>query len=179
MDAVTELIQIDWKYVLSAIFIIMSSVISITVIIEKFAEAIGKPIKWFNKRNKDHELLMSAVQSLSAIKQKHEEDISNIEKQYFAAQKDFTGAIESINNKLDMMRKENIDKDISDMRWEITNVADKLSNGKTIGKEVYKHALRTYDKYERIIHENNLTNSEVDVSIDIIRQSYKEKKFDD
>ena len=41
-----------------------------------------------------------------------------------------------------------LDKQISDYRWEIINVADKISNSEHVSKECLKHALATYAKYE-------------------------------
>ena len=66
-----------------------------------------------------------------------------------------------------------LDKQISDYRWEIINLADKISSGKTVSKECLRHAISTYSKYERIIEENGLTNGEVDLSIEIINDYYR------
>ena len=68
-----------------------------------------------------------------------------------------------------------IDKSVDDMRWEIINFAAKISEGKPCSKESYKHCLYIYEKYERMIEENNLTNGEVELSMEIVNQSYKEK----
>ena len=65
-----------------------------------------------------------------------------------------------------------LDKQISDYRWEIINVADKISNGRIVSKECLKHAIATYDKYEKIIKEHNLVNGEVTISIGVIRDEY-------
>ena len=65
-----------------------------------------------------------------------------------------------------------LDKQISDYRWEIINVADKISNGRIVSKECLKHAIGTYDKYEKIIKEHNLTNGEVTISIGVIKDEY-------
>ena len=65
-----------------------------------------------------------------------------------------------------------LDKQISDYRWEIINVADKISNGRIVSKECLKHAIGTYDKYEKIIEEHNLTNGEVTISISVIKDEY-------
>ena len=65
-----------------------------------------------------------------------------------------------------------LDKQISDYRWEIINVADDISNGRIVSKECLKHAISTYDKYEKIIKENNLTNGEATISIGVINDEY-------
>ena len=80
-------------------------------------------------------------------------------------QKELTTAMDKLGKLL-------LDKQISDYRWEIINVADKISNARIVSKECLKHAISTYDKYEKIIKEHNLINGEVDISISVIRDEY-------
>lgn len=77
---------------------------------------------------------------------------------------------EKIKDLADML----LDKQISDYRWEIINVADKISNGERVSKECLKHALATYTKYEEIIERHNIKNGEVAISIEIINETYRE-----
>lgn len=77
---------------------------------------------------------------------------------------------EKIKDLADML----LDKQISDYRWEIINVADKISNGEHVSKECLKHALTTYTKYEEIIEKHNIKNGEVAISIEIINETYRE-----
>ena len=72
-----------------------------------------------------------------------------------------------------------LDKQISDYRWEIINVADKISNGRIVSKECLKHAIATYDKYEKIIKEHNLVNGEVTISIGVITDEYSKVLSDE
>ena len=69
-----------------------------------------------------------------------------------------------------------VDKEINDYRWEIINLADKISSDKTsVSKECLRHAISTYEKYEKIIVENGLVNGEVEISIEIIKEAYQQK----
>lgn len=77
---------------------------------------------------------------------------------------------EKIKDLADML----LDKQISDYRWEIINVADKISNGEHVSKECLKHALSTYTKYEEIIEKHGIKNGEVAISIEIINETYRE-----
>ena len=77
---------------------------------------------------------------------------------------------EKIKSLADML----LDKQVSDYRWEIINVADKISNGEHVSKECLKHALSTYTKYEEIIEKHGIKNGEVAISIDIINEKYRE-----
>ena len=71
-----------------------------------------------------------------------------------------------------------LDKQISDYRWEIINLADKISNGKHVSKECFKHAIATHAKYESIIEKYGLTNGEVEISMEIINEAYKKQLSD-
>ena len=66
-----------------------------------------------------------------------------------------------------------VDKQISDYRWEIINLADKISDGKRVSKETLRHAISTHTKYEQIIEEYGLTNGEVDISMEVINEELK------
>lgn len=106
---------------------------------------------------------------------------TNDRAQSLAIQKQLTDSIQAIakrqddrDEKIKDLTSMFVDKQISDYRWEIINLADKISNGRTISKEAYKHAIATHEKYERIIKERNLTNGEVDISMEIIMESYRE-----
>ena len=77
-----------------------------------------------------------------------------------------------LSTTMDKLAKLLLDKQISDYRWEIINVADKISNGRIVSKECLKHAIATYDKYEKIIEEHGLVNGEVTISISVIRNEY-------
>ena len=77
---------------------------------------------------------------------------------------------EKIKDLADML----LDKQVSDYRWEVINVADKISNGEKVSKECLKHALATYTKYEEIIEKHGIKNGEVAISIEIINETYRE-----
>jgi hypothetical protein len=101
--------------------------------------------------------------------------------QSLSIQQSLTNSIEAIakrqddrDEKIKELTDLFVDKQISDYRWEIINLADKISSGKIVSKECYRHAISTHEKYEKIIKERNLTNGEVDISMEIIMESYRE-----
>jgi seryl-tRNA synthetase len=67
-----------------------------------------------------------------------------------------------------------LDKEIDDMRWEILNFCASLSNGKKYNRESYAHVFSVYEKYERILDENNMENGLVEDSMAFIRERYQE-----
>lgn len=66
-----------------------------------------------------------------------------------------------------------VDKEIDDYRWEIINFATRITDKKPCNKDSYKHCIRTYEKYEKLLEEYNLTNGEVDISMEVVNDSYE------
>ena len=162
MEAIKELLSLDFTAVILTVFIIMSGIIAMHSIIGKFSEIIGKPVKWVRQRQLDHDLLDKNKKDIKDLKDKHEADT----KKYEASHQELIDDIKGLKDLL-------LDKQISDYRWEIINTADKISNGIIVSKECLKHAIATYDKYETIIEEYGLTNGEVEISMEIINNAYK------
>lgn len=67
-----------------------------------------------------------------------------------------------------------LDKEIDDMRWEILNFCTSLSNGKKYNREAYAHVFSVYEKYEKILEENEMENGLVEESMGFIRERYQE-----
>lgn len=164
MDAIANLLKLDISSIIFSIFIMMSGAISMAAIIGKFSEMIGRPVSWINKRNADHEITLQNARAIRELSEKHEESVRQ------SIRHD-----EMIKEELDKLSKMFINKEINDMRWEIINVADKISNGKNISKECYIHCIHTYEDYENIIEEQNISNGEVEISMQIVNDSYREK----
>lgn len=104
----------------------------------------------------------------------------NDRKQSIEIQKELSNSIKAIADRQDDRDKKIsdltslfVEKQISDYRWEIINLADKISEGKRVSKEALRHAISTHRKYEKIIDEHGLTNGEVDISIEIINDELK------
>lgn len=164
MDEILELTKIDFVSWIIALFIILSVVITIYEIVGKISIIVGKPLKAIKKRNEDHELLIQTVKNVNELQKKHDEDMVRSE------QHD-----EDMKNDIKRLTDLFIDKEINDMRWEINNFATKVSEGKPCNKDSFKHCIHTYEKYEKLLEENNLENGEVEISMEIVNEAYKQK----
>lgn len=164
MEAITELFNQDITSVVLGIFIIMSGIIAIFSITGRFSEIIGKPVKWVRNKNYDHKLLIKAIQNLDALQEKQNNDVIQSDKND-----------NEIRNDLKKLTEMFIDKEINDMRWEINNFATKVSEGRPCNKDSFKHCIHMYEKYEKLLEDNQLENGEVRISMEIINEAYKEK----
>ena len=161
MEAIKALFELDFTAVILTVFIIMSGIIAMYTIIGKFSEIIGKPVRWVKQRQVDHDLLEKNKNDIKKLSDRHEADT----KKYEASHQELIDDIKALKDLL-------LDKQISDYRWEIINTADKISNGRIVSKECLKHAIATYDKYEKIIEKYNIKNGEVSISIKVIKGEY-------
>lgn len=75
MEVITELFKLNFSYLLTGIFIILSAIIAFYTVIGKFSEIIGKPLKWIKKKNEDHLLVVNTANELKMLQEKHEESV--------------------------------------------------------------------------------------------------------
>ena len=68
-----------------------------------------------------------------------------------------------------------VDKEIEDLRWTILDFTASLSDGKKYNRESFDHIMRMYNKYEKILEENNMENGLVEESIKFVQEKYHEK----
>lgn len=164
MEAITELATLNFSSVFISVFVILIGIKSVLSLFEWFIEKFGFETKWMKRKREDHELLIKTSQNLLELQKRHNADILESDRHD-----------EEMKNDIKNLTELFVEKQINDYRWEIINLADKISSGKTVSKECYRHALSTYERYEKIIDERGLTNGEVEISIQIINDSYKQK----
>lgn len=164
MEAIKELFNINFSYVLISVFTILIGIKTVVSIFEWIVNKLGLETKWMKQKREEHELLIQTSQNLVSLQKKHVEDMEKSDA-HDAEMKD------DIKKLTDMF----VDKQINDYRWEIINLADKISSGKNVSKECLRHAISTYEKYEKIITDHGLVNGEVEISIEVIRESYQQK----
>lgn len=163
MDAVQELFKINFAYVFVSVLTILGGTKVIVSLFEWVVNQLGIETKWMRDKRQEHELLIQTSQNLSALQEQHLHDMEKSDKRD-----------EEITNDIKNLTLLFVDKQINDYRWEIINLADKISSGKTVSKECLRHAVSTYEKYEKIIDEHGLVNGEVEISMEIVNDAYKE-----
>lgn len=85
------------------------------------------------------------------------------------------GEIKNISQCVTDIKDSIIKKEISDIRWELLDFCSALTGGRKYNREAFEHIFRTYEDYERILVENNMTNGYVDESMKAVREIYHEK----
>lgn len=164
MDEIIGLANVDFPSVFLSVFTILVGLKALVSAFEWLVNKMGLETKWMRKRREEHELLIQTSHGLIELQEHHVEDMKKSDEHDLEMRND-------IKKLTDLF----IEKQINDYRWEIINLADKLSNGKTVSKECIRHAISTYEKYEKIITEHGLVNGEVEISIEIIKEVYQQK----
>ena len=167
MDTVKEFFNLDFPALFLSVFIAFTGIKTMISASEWLFDRLGMEFKWMRKKREEHELLIHTIHNLNILQEKHEDSVRQSITQDNRIRED-----------LEKLTSMFIDKSVDDMRWEIINFAAKISEGKPCNKESYKHCLHIYEKYEKLIEENGLINGEVELSMEIIHQSYKEKLKD-
>lgn len=167
METLKNLTQYNWFVVVTAIVTAMLAFKFLSDLIEWFIKKFGIETKSMREKRENKKLITGTADSLN----KHITESEKDRKALHTEQR-------ALTNSINKLTKITVDKEISDYRWEIINLADKISEGKHVSKECLKHALATHAKYEVVIAENGLTNGEVDISMDIINDEYRKRLKD-
>ena len=94
---------------------------------------------------------------------------------------DFAHSIKSLadeqaerDKKIEKLTHMVLDKEIDDTRWKLLDFASALSSGRKYNQEAFDHIFRMYEKYERILEENNMENGLVTESMKYVNEAYRE-----
>lgn len=164
MNEITELTKINFSYVFIAVILILVAVKFAVSLLEWIIGKLGLETRWMRQKREEHELLIQTSHNLTALQAKHREDAERSDRRD-----------EEISFDIKKLTRMFVDKEIDDMRWEINNFATKVSEGSPCNKDSFTHCIHVYEKYEKILEENGLENGEVEISMELINDAYKQK----
>lgn len=122
--------------------------------------------------------LISYFKEKGRIKTGSEQDKENVESRLITLEKHDNWQykeIGKISDGVDKLNKSFLTKEINDLRWELLDFCSALSNGRVYNREAFEHIFRTYEQYEQILVENNMTNGYVKESMQVVREIYHQK----
>lgn len=153
MEKIAELTQIDYIAVILMLFAIMFAV-------KEFIELFSYFIKKFRIKS-----------GITQDKETLENRIITLEKHDNWQYKE----ILKISNGVENISKSLLAKEIQDLRWELLDFCSALTNGIKYNKEAFEHIFRTYEDYEKLLSDNNMTNGYVEESMKAVREIYHNK----
>ena len=83
--------------------------------------------------------------------------------------------IQKISRGIDDIKDNLVQKEISDIRWELLNFCSALTGGQDYNREAFEHIFRTYEDYEEILTENHMSNGYIVESMKVVREIYHNK----
>lgn len=161
MDTIKQLTELDYKTLIIGIAVVAGSFKIVCNFFSWFVSYLGLETKKMRQKREEHELLITTVKNLELLQNKQMEDVRQ------SIRYD-----DMIKNELQNLSKMFIDMEIQDIRWNILNFCADLSNGKEFSRECYDYVFKLYDKYEKVLIDNGLTNGLIEQSIAYIREKY-------
>ena len=163
METIKQLTELDYKTLIIGITVVAGSLKIVCNFFSWFVSYLGLETKKMRQKREDHELLIATAKNLELLQSKQNEDV----RQSIVHDK-------RIKDDIQKLSKMFIDLEIQDIRWNILSFCSDLSNGKQFSSEYYDYVFKLYDKYEKMLKENDLTNGLVEQSISYIQEKYHE-----
>ena len=163
MDTIKQLTELDYSTLIIGITVVAGSLKIVCNFLSWFVSYLGLETKKMRQKREDHELLIATAKNLELLQNKQNEDV----RQSIVHDK-------RIKDDIQKLSKMFIDLEIQDIRWNILSFCSDLSNGKQFSSEYYDYVFKLYDKYEKMLKENDLTNGLVEQSISYIQEKYHE-----
>ena len=163
METIKQLTELDYSTLIIGITVVAGSLKIVCNFLSWFVSYLGLETKKMRQKREDHELLIATAKNLELLQSKQNEDV----RQSIVHDK-------RIKDDIQKLSKMFIDLEIQDIRWNILSFCSDLSNGKQFSSEYYDYVFKLYDKYEKMLKENDLTNGLVEQSISYIQEKYHE-----
>ena len=151
MQEIQNLAQIDYVLVILGLFAILFAVKEVIEIFGYFKKKLKTGI------DEDKETVENRLKTLEKHDNWQYQEIQKISK-----------GIDDIKNNL-------VQKEISDIRWELLNFCSALTGGQDYNREAFEHIFRTYEQYEKILADNHMTNGYIVESMKAVREIYHNK----
>lgn len=104
LEQIKEFLILDFGVIILGIFVIMSGLIAMYTIINKFCDIIGKPIKWFKKNNADHDAIIrleGKMEEYAENRIKDRQQSFEIQKKLVDAQTKISDSVQGLVDKFD------------------------------------------------------------------------------
>ena len=163
METIKQLTELDYSTLIIGVTVVAGSLKIVCNFFLWFVSYLGLETKKMRQKREDHELLIATAKNLELLQSKQNEDV----RQSIVHDK-------RIKDDIQKLSKMFIDLEIQDIRWNILSFCSDLSNGKQFSSEYYDYVFKLYDKYEKMLKENDLTNGLVEQSISYIQEKYHE-----
>lgn len=122
-----------------------------------------------SRKKEIEKIILSNQEELKLLKDKHTKDMEESRNTDLCLQNE----INKTNEKLDKINNLVLDIRIDSMRKTLLSFASTVGSGRKCTKEQFDEIFVTYEEYEKLLEENGMTNGRVNISMEIVRDQYK------
>lgn len=152
MEDIMKFFTVDFQAFIYNLFIIISAIVSGTVLIKKFCEIIGKPIKFFNRNNEDHEMTLRNAVAIEELAEQQKKDTDQ-----------------------SIAHDKKIESELSSFMIETKSAIDQFLDNRVHDRE---QSFAIQDKWTEIISSIEVSNKERDVQITALTVALRETLAD-
>lgn len=180
-EYITDLASIDYLSLLTSAVIVMSAILALKSLVEKFCDAVGIEFSWIKEKKELKACQTTIKQELRELRERQDafekEHRENIEKRD-EFNKEIISAINTIKDsivdfKADIERKE-AEKKFEKLRDDIVNFANELALRDTVSAELMENVYSKINTYRSLEERYKFANNQAPVSIEAIKQKYQE-----
>lgn len=139
---------------------------------EEFRQSLNN---YMEESRKDRKALHDEMAKFTNNRVSDRQQSLQIQKELKDSIQDLIDRQKNRDSKIENLTSLFVDKEIEDLRWTILDFTASLSDGRKYNRESFDHIMRMYDKYEKILEENNMENGLVAESVKFIQEVYREK----
>lgn len=188
MEIFRDFIKINWW----TFFIEIITLLVTFKFLYELSEWIIKKFGIETKREKENREMKQLLKNTSDLATKTAKNLEVLQKAYEKEEIEFRNSLtshiaESKKNR-EILHKEQkelassvdkltslvIESEIDNKRNQILEFTASLSSGRKYNREAFDDILRIYQKYEKILEENNMENGLIESSVKYIRETYQE-----
>lgn len=180
-EYIQDLASIDYLSLLTSAVIVMSAILALKSLVEKFCDAVGIEFSWIKEKREMRECQTTIKKRLKDLQEKqdrfekqHEE---NVKKRNEYNEK-IMSSIESLQKSIISLEEEMKVREAKNkferLRDDIVNFANELASRDTVSSELMENYFKKIGKYESLSHEYNFKNNQAPVSIEVIKMKYQE-----
>lgn len=153
MNAIENLSEVNYFLLILGFFAILFAIKEVIEILSYFKKKLGVKFGFEDDKGR----IEKRIETLEKHDNWQYDELTKISK-----------CVEEINKNL-------VNKEIDDIRWELLDFCSALTGGRNYNREAFAHIFNTYEKYEKILSENGMTNGFVEESMKAVKEIYHEK----
>jgi len=181
VEYIQDLASIDYLSLLTSAVIVMSAILALKSLVEKFCDAVGIEFSWIKEKREMRECQTTIKKRLKDLQEKqdrfekqHEENVktrNEYNEKIMSSIESLQKSIISLEEEMKMREAKN---KFERLRDDIVNFANELASRDTVSSELMENYFKKIGKYESLSHEYHFKNNQAPVSIEVIKMKYQD-----